>query len=72
MTKLVMPAATRTAIEQFVAEQMGHMVDGPVAGSPSFRGGQRAADAALANFDVTGYAARRSEVAPPSFGARRS
>jgi deoxyribodipyrimidine photo-lyase len=30
------------------------------------RGGQRAADAALAALDVTGYAKRRSEVHPPS------
>jgi deoxyribodipyrimidine photo-lyase len=33
--------------------------------SPAFRGTQVAADAALASFDVTGYAARRNEVWPP-------
>lgn len=34
--------------------------------SPSFRGGQTTADAALAGLDLTGYAARRNEVLPPS------
>lgn len=35
-----------------------------VAASPAFRGGQTAADARLAAFDVTGYAADRNEVWP--------
>ena len=39
--------------------------DAPVA-SPAFRGGQEAADAALATLDLTGYAARRNEVLPRS------
>ncbi|MFC5380456.1 FAD-binding domain-containing protein [Aquipuribacter nitratireducens] len=40
--------------------------------SPAFRGGQPAADAALAALDVTGYAARRNEVWPePRRGASR-
>ena len=47
-----------------MAEHLGHLVDGPVAGSASIRGGQRSADAALAGFDVAGYAAKRNEVAP--------
>jgi deoxyribodipyrimidine photo-lyase len=55
-----------------VAEHLGHVVEGPAVGSPSFRGGQRAADAALASFDVAGYAARRNQVAPlDSRGASR-
>ena len=64
MTRLELPAATRSAVEAFVTEHLGHLVDGAVAGSPSFRGGQRSADAALAGFDVAGYADRRNEVAP--------
>ncbi|NNC81057.1 MAG: deoxyribodipyrimidine photolyase [Acidimicrobiales bacterium] len=55
---------TRPAVEAFVAEHLGHLVDGTVSGSPSIRGGQRSADAALAGFDVTGYANQRNEVAP--------
>ncbi len=47
-----------------MAEHLGHLVDGTVAGSPSIRGGQRSADAALAAFDVSGYAGSRNEVAP--------
>ncbi len=34
--------------------------------SPTFRGGQEAADAALAALDLSGYAARRNEVLPRS------
>jgi deoxyribodipyrimidine photo-lyase len=37
-----------------------------VAASPAFRGGQTAADARLAAFDVTGYASDRNEVWPPA------
>ncbi len=58
------PTATRTAVEAWIDEHLGHLIDGPAVGSPSIRGGQRSADAALAAFDVTGYAARRNEVAP--------
>jgi len=64
VTRLELPAATRRASESFVEHHLVHVVDGPVVGSPSFRGGQRAADAALAAFDVAGYAARRNQVAP--------
>ena len=64
MTALPIPAAERTGVERWVAEHLGHLTDGPVAGSPVFRGGQRAADATLARFDVSGYAGRRNEVAP--------
>ena len=64
MSEIDLPVATRSAVETFVATTLGHLVDGPAVGSPTVRGGQRAADAALARFDVSGYAARRNEVAP--------
>ena len=48
----------------WVDDHLGHLFDGPAIGSPAFRGGQRSADAALAAFDVRGYAATRNEVAP--------
>lgn len=55
------------AAERWVAEHLGHLAlegaDG-VRASPAFRGGQPAADAALAALDVTGYAGRRSQVLP--------
>ena len=50
--------------EAWVREHLSDLVDGPVLRSPAFRGGQTAADAALAGFDVTSYAADRNEVYP--------
>jgi deoxyribodipyrimidine photo-lyase len=48
----------------WVGRHLGHLTaDGPRP-SARFRGTQAAADAALASFDVTGYAARRNEVLP--------
>jgi deoxyribodipyrimidine photo-lyase len=48
----------------WVTAHLGYLsCDEPVA-SPRFRGTQAAADAALQAFDVTGYAAKRSEVQP--------
>lgn len=48
----------------WVRHHLGHLcADDPVA-SPRVRGTQAAADAALAAFDVHGYAARRNEVLP--------
>ncbi|WP_380168728.1 FAD-binding domain-containing protein [Jannaschia sp. R86511] len=55
----------------WVAEQLGHLtLEGPagVRASEAFRGGQDAADVALASLDVTGYAGRRNQVLPE--GAR--
>ncbi|GAA1852310.1 FAD-binding domain-containing protein [Microlunatus capsulatus] len=56
------------AAEAWGAEHLGDLTlegpDGVVAGG--FRGGQAAADAALAGLDVAGYARRRSQVLPPS------
>jgi len=58
------PARDVAAAEAFVRHHLGDLVDGEVAASPRFRGGQVAADAALASLDVTGYAATRNEVWP--------
>jgi deoxyribodipyrimidine photo-lyase len=66
MTSLPQPLPGRHAAEEFVARHLGHLVCDDVRGSGSFSGGQAAADAALASFDVTGYADRRNEVAPPA------
>lgn len=43
---------------------LGHLGCDDVAASGAFRGGQRAADAALVAFDVAGYARRRNQVLP--------
>ncbi len=50
----------------WVGEHLGHLTCDGEEGvrASSVRGGQRAADAALAALDLTGYAARRSEVLP--------
>lgn len=54
----------------YVSDHLGHVVDGDVAASLRFAGGQASADAALAAFDVTGYAGSRNEVYPqPRRGA---
>lgn len=67
-TGLVTPAPGRAAAERFVAEHLADLVSDPTvtAGSERFRGGQTAADAALAAFDVSGYAERRNQVLPES------
>jgi len=50
----------------WVQQHLGHLVCDPgTTGRPARRGGQRAADAALASLDIVGYAKRRSEVHPP-------
>ena len=66
MTSLPPPRPGREAAEEYVARHLAHLVCDEVQGSGSFTGGQRAADEALAGFDVTGYADRRNEVHPPS------
>ena len=66
MSLLPTPGIGRAAAEAFVARHLRHLVCDGVAGSIEFRGGQRAADAALAAFDVSGYARNRSEVLPVS------
>lgn len=47
----------------WVTEHLAHVCDDTPAAS-SIRGGQSSADAALASFDVTGYAKKRNEVHP--------
>ncbi len=72
MAELPTPEPGRVAAEAFVAAHFGHLVDDDVVASPAFRGGQTAADMALAGFDVAGYASRRNEVHPDeSRGASR-
>ncbi len=66
MEVLPVPSMGRDAAEAFVTAHLGHLVCDEVAGSPEFRGGQRAADAALTGFDVDGYARHRSDVLPRS------
>ncbi len=58
-----MPAG-RPAVEGWVRDHLGDLAGDDVAASPSFTGGQQSADAALAAFDVAGYAAGRNEVLP--------
>jgi deoxyribodipyrimidine photo-lyase len=60
----VLPVPEQGDEVRWVALFLGHLVDGQVAASPSIRGGQSAADAALAGLDIGGYAARRNEVLP--------
>ncbi len=62
--RLPVPELGPAAAAAFVAEHLGDLAGDAAAPSPRFRGGQRAADAALADFDVRGYAARRNEVWP--------
>jgi deoxyribodipyrimidine photo-lyase len=62
------PVGELTDVEGWVARHLGQLtLEGPdgVVGSASIRGGQAAADAALASLDIRGYAGRRSEVWPP-------
>jgi deoxyribodipyrimidine photo-lyase len=66
MPLLPVPPAGERPILAWVAEHLGHLAregaDGVRAGG--LRGGQSAADAALAALDVTGYARSRSTVLP--------
>jgi deoxyribodipyrimidine photo-lyase len=65
------PRADRDGVVAWVRDHLGHLACDEVAPSP-VRGGQAAADAALAALDLTGYATRRSAVLPEgSRGATR-
>ncbi|MGN6332379.1 MAG: FAD-binding domain-containing protein [Motilibacteraceae bacterium] len=67
MTLLPTPPAGRDDVVGWVRTHLGDLaLEGPdgIVGSSRFRGGQAAADAALAAFDVAGYARARNEVAP--------
>ena len=65
MTEL--PTPTGSGAIAWVRQHLGHLTaEGrdAITASRSFRGGQTAADAALAAFDVAGYASSRNEVWP--------
>ncbi|MDJ0769631.1 MAG: FAD-binding domain-containing protein [Ilumatobacter sp.] len=64
MNRLPVPRPGRAAAEAFVDRHLVHVAGDAARGSERFRGGQSAADAALAAFDVAGYASRRNEVRP--------
>ena len=59
-----LPVPTPGDEANWVSTHLGHLCGDTPNGSPRFNGSQAAADAALAAFDVTGYAARRNEVLP--------
>lgn len=64
MTVLPVPVFDREQIADWVATHLDGLYSGSAVASPSFVGGQAAADEALAGYDVTGYAANRNEVWP--------
>jgi len=64
---VALPVPSVDDAETWVSEQLHGLYaesPAPARASGAFRGGQTAADAALALHDVTGYAGRRSEVLP--------
>ncbi len=64
------PDTGRKPAERFVAQHLAGLFRDEPRGSEAFNGGQGAADAALAGFDVAGYASNRNEVWPtPRRGA---
>lgn len=62
------PELGRWTAEAFVAEHLRHLIDRRSLEHPEssseFRGGQRAADEALASFDVAGYAVHKDQAYP--------
>lgn len=60
------PVGDGDAAVAWVGAHLDGLYAGEATRSDTFVGGQSRADAALANFDVTGYAARRNEVWPRS------
>ncbi len=66
MTLLPAIPDERDGIVRWVRTHLGHLTCDPPEPSPAFAGGQSAADAALADLDITGYARRRSMVHPVS------
>jgi deoxyribodipyrimidine photo-lyase len=63
MPPLPTPPTDRDGLVAWVRTHLGHLTCDDVRPS-AIRGGQAAADAALAGLDLTGYAARRSTVLP--------
>ncbi|MFT7599360.1 MAG: deoxyribodipyrimidine photo-lyase [Acidimicrobiales bacterium] len=64
MTAVAVPAPGRNEALDFVGEHLDGLFSDDLGGSARFTGGQAAADQALANFDVNGYANDRNEVYP--------
>lgn len=64
MRPISLPSADRSAVESSLVQDFSGLFSGPPVGSPHHRGGQLAADAALAAFDVAGYAEHRNQVLP--------
>ena len=66
--RLPTPSSDHQGVREWVTKQLGHVSTDPSeprGEAPiAIRGGQRAADAALANFEVRGYARRRNNVWP--------
>ena len=60
------PPPPGDAAVAWVSAHLGHLSADEVRASTSVRGGQAAADAALASLDLTGYARKRSQVLPES------
>jgi deoxyribodipyrimidine photo-lyase len=64
--RVLLPTPTPAHALEWVREHLGDLCADEPRASPSIRGGQTAADAALATLDLTGYAARRNQVLPAS------
>jgi deoxyribodipyrimidine photo-lyase len=62
--RLAQPEPGPQAAEEWVDAQLADVCADAAAPSPRFRGGQLAADRALAAFDVRGYARRRNDAWP--------
>jgi deoxyribodipyrimidine photo-lyase len=61
---VLLPTPAPGEAVDWVRAHLGDLCADDPAASPAFRGGQTAADAALADLDLTGYAARRNQVLP--------
>lgn len=66
MTETLLPVPEPGDEVRWVGEHLGHLCIDEPRRSGRFVGTQVAADAALASFDLTGYAHRRNEVLPAS------
>lgn len=64
-SRLPVPGTGPEQAATWVARHLGDAVGDAAPPSARFRGGQQAADAALAGYTVGGYAGRRNEVWPP-------
>lgn len=62
--ELSIPPTSRPEVVDWVGENLGDLASDRPAASEAFVGGQSAADTALENFEVSGYAGRRNEVLP--------